>query len=226
MNTKSISRISGVLYIATVLAFLLSNLFLKASLVDAGDVSGTLKLVADNALQYQLAVAVDFVAMVAVMALVFSLFTILRPVNPYLALLALGWRIGEVVLQAGAKVPDYLLLTLSQSAASSPGSGIAGLESLGQMLIAGSTRAVWLSFVFLSIGSIFNNYLFYKSKAIPAALAIFGLASTALYTLGSVLALVIDLPEGADMGMMLPLVLFELSLGFYLALFGVREQVS
>jgi hypothetical protein len=226
MNTKSISRISGVLYIATVLAFLLSNLFLKASLVDAGDVSGTLKLVADNALQYQLAVAVDFVAMVAVMALVFSLFTILRPVNPYLALLALGWRIGEVVLQAGAKVPDYLLLTLSQSAASSPGSGIAGLESLGQMLIAGSTRAVWLSFVFLSIGSIFNNYLFYKSKAIPAALAIFGLASTALYTLGSVLALVIDLPEGADMGMMLPLVLFELALGFYLALFGVREQVS
>jgi len=94
------------------------------------------------------------------------------------------------------------------------------------MLIAGSTRTVWLSFVVLSIGSIFNNYLFYKSKAIPAALAIFGLASTALYTLGSVLALVIDLPEGADMGMMLPLVLFELLLGFYLAFFGLKNGTS
>jgi len=162
--------------------------------------------------------------MVAVMALVFSLFTILRPVSPYLALLALGWRIGEVVLQAGAKVPDYLLLTLSQSAAASPGSGIAGLESLAQVLIAGSTRAVWLSWVFLTIGSIFNNALFYRSKAIPAALAIFGLASTALYTLGSALALVTDLPESAAQGMMLPLVLFELSLGFYLAIFGIRER--
>jgi xanthosine utilization system XapX-like protein len=162
VNTKSVSRISGVLYIATVLAFLVSNLFLKEPLVDAGDVPGTLERVADNALQYQLAVALDFLAMVAVMALVFSLFTIPRPHGPYLALLALGWRIGEVVLQAGAKVPDYLLLTLSQSAASPAGAGMAELETLGQMVIAGSTRAVWLSFVFLSVGSIFNNYLFFK----------------------------------------------------------------
>ncbi|MFN2219140.1 MAG: DUF4386 domain-containing protein [Anaerolineae bacterium] len=183
-----------------------------------------LRLVAGSALQYQLAVAIDFLAMVAVMALVFSLFTILRPASPYLALLALGWRIGEVILQAGGKVPDYLLLTLSQSAASSPGGGTAELVSLGQILIAGSTRALWLSFVFLSIGSVLNNWLFYRSRLIPAALAIFGLASTALYTLGSVLALVIELPESATQGMMLPLVLLELSLGFYLAIFGIRQQ--
>jgi len=221
MNTKSISRICGVLYIATVLAFLISNLVLKEPLVDAENVSSTLELVADNAFQYRLAVAIDFLQMVAVMALVFSLFTILKPVNPYLALLALGWRIGEVVLQAGAKIPDYLLLTLSQSS----GGGIVELENLGQMLIDGSTQAVGLSFVFLSIGSIFNNFLFYKSKAIPVSLAIFGLIGTALYTLASVLPLIIDLPESA-LGLMLPLVLFELLLGFYLAVFGMKEEIS
>lgn len=90
--------------------FLVSNLFLKEQLVDAENISSTFKLVADNALKYRLAVSIDFVAIVAVMALAFSLFTILKSVNPYLALLALGWRIGEVVLQAGAKIPDYLLL--------------------------------------------------------------------------------------------------------------------
>jgi hypothetical protein len=183
-----------------------------------------LRLVAGSALQYQLAVAIDFLAMVAVMALVLSLFTILRPVGPYLALLAPGWRIGEVILQAGAKVPDYLLLTLSQPAASSPGGATAEMLSLGQILVAGSTRAVWLSFVFLSVGSILNSCLSCRSKLIPSALAIFGLASTALYTLGSVLALVIERPESATQGMMLPLVLFELSLGFRLAIFGIRQQ--
>jgi hypothetical protein len=142
MSTKSISRICGWLYVVTVLAFLASNLFLKEQLVDAENVPSTLERVAENALRYRLAVSIDFVAMVAVMALVFSLFVILKPVNRYLALLALGWRVGEVILQAGAKIPDYLLLELSQSAASSPGSGIAGLEHLGQMLIAGSTWAV------------------------------------------------------------------------------------
>jgi len=226
MSAKSISRICGVLYVSTVLAFLVNNLFVKEQLVDAESVSSTLGLVADNAFRYRLALSIDFLAMVAVMALVFSLFTILKPVNPYLALLALGWRIGEVVLQAGAKIADYLLLNLSQSVASSSGSGIAGLEHLGQMLIAGSMRGVWLSFVFFSAGSIVNNWLFFKSKAIPTILAIYGLISTALYALGSLLALIIDLPESANMGLMLPLVLFELGLGFYLAIFGMKDASS
>jgi len=225
MNTKSVSRICGVLYVVTVLAFLASNLFLKEQLVDAENVASTFERVAENALRYRLAVSIDFVGMVAVMALVFSLFVILRPVNRYLALLALGWRIGEVILQAGAKVADYLLLALSQSVASPSGSGIAGLEPLGQMLIAGSTWGVGLSWVFFSVGSIVNNWLFYRSKAIPKILAIYGLVSTALYTLGSALALIIDLPESANM-VMLPLVLFELSLGFYLAFVGMKEKAG
>jgi hypothetical protein len=71
-----------------------------------------------------------------------------------------------------------------------------------------------------------NNWLFYRSKAIPKILAIYGLVSTALYTLGSVLSLMIDLPESANMGLMLPLVLFELLLGFYLAFGGMKENAG
>jgi xanthosine utilization system XapX-like protein len=225
MNTKSISRICGILYVSTVLAFLFSKLFVQEQLVDANNISNTFKLLAENAFQYRLAVSIDFLAMVAVMALVFSLFAILKPVHPYLALVALGLRIGEVVIQAAAKIPDYLLLQLSQSGLSSGGS-VAEMEQLGRILIAGSTQAVWISFVFLAIGSLFNNYLFYKSKGIPGALAIFGFVSAVLYTLGSVAALLIDLPEIANMGMMLPMVLFELMLGFYLAIFGMKEKVT
>jgi hypothetical protein len=94
------------------------------------------------------------------------------------------------------------------------------------MLIAGSMQAVWLSFVFLAVGSLFNNFLFYKSKAIPVFLAVYGLISTALYTLGSLLALIIDLPESANLGLLLPLVLFELLPGFYLAIFGMKKEIS
>jgi len=225
MNIKSISRICGILYLSTVPAFLFSNLFVKEQLVNADNIPNTFKLLAENAFQYRLAVSIDFLAMVAVMALIFSLFAILKPVHTYLALVALGLRIGEVVIQAAAKVPDYLLLQLSQTAQSSGGS-ILEMEQLGRMLIAGSTQAVWISFVFLGIGSLFNNFLFYKSKGIPSALAIFGLVSAALYALGSVTALMIDLPEFAKMGMMLPMVLFEFMLGIYLAIFGMKEKAA
>ena len=97
MNTKSISRIVGILYVSTVLAFIFSNLVLKEKLVDAENIHNTLIVLADNAYQYRLSVSIDFVAMVAVMVLVFSLYTILKPTHPYYALLALGLRIGEVV---------------------------------------------------------------------------------------------------------------------------------
>jgi len=225
MNTKSISRICGILYVSTVSAFLVSNLFMKEQLVNANNIPNTFKLLAENAVQYRLAVSIDFLAMVAVMALVFSLFAILKPVHSYLALLALGLRIGEVVIQAAAKIPDYLLLQLSQTTLSA-GSSVAEAEQLGRMLIAGSTQAVWISFVFLGIGSLFNNYLFYKSKGVSGALAIFGLISAALYTLGSIAALMVDLPEFAKMGMMFPMVLFELMLGLYLAIFGMKEKTA
>jgi hypothetical protein len=225
MNTKSISRICGILYVSTVLAFLVSNMFLKEQLVNVNNIPNTFKLLVENAVQYRLAVSIDFLAMVAVMALVFSLFAILKPVHAYLALVALGLRIGEVVIQAAAKIPDYLLLQLSQTAQLSGGS-VAEMEQLGRMLIAGSTQAVWVSFVFLGIGSLFNNYLFFKSKGIPGALAIFGFISAVLYTLGSVAALMIDLSEIANMGMMLPMVLFELTVGFYLAIFGMKEKLA
>jgi len=225
MNIKSISRICGILYLSTVPAFLVSNLFVKEQLVNADNIPNTFKLLAENAFQYRLAVSIDFLAMVAVMVLVFSLFAILKPVHAYLALVALGLRIGEVVIQAAAKVPDYLLLQLSQTTLSSGGS-VPETEQLGRMLVAGSNQAVWISFVFLGIGSLFNNFLFYKSKGIPSALAIFGLVSAALYALGSVTALMIDLPEFAKMGMMLPMVLFELMLGLYLAIFGMKEKTA
>jgi hypothetical protein len=67
-----------------------------------------------------------------------------------------------------------------------------------------------------------TSFLFYKGRAIPVLLAIFGLLSAALYALGSVAALFTNLPESATMVMLLPMVAFELLLGFYLAIFGVK----
>ena len=226
MKIKDISKICGWLYIVTILASPVSNLFLNEKLIDAENISVTFKLIAENAAKYRLSVSIDFLAMVAVMVLAFSLYSILEPVNLYFAFLALGLRIGEVVLQAGAAVPDYLLLPLSQSAITSSGTGSLGLEHLGQMLLAGSTQAVWLSFVFFSIGSLFNNYLFYKGRLIPQSLAIYGLIATGLYALGSITALFVDLPEIANMVMMFPLVLFEFSLGIYLITFGIKGQAA
>jgi len=64
MNAKTISRICGILYVLTVLAFIISKLLLVEQLVDAGNISSTFNQLAEHALQYRLAVSIDFLAMV------------------------------------------------------------------------------------------------------------------------------------------------------------------
>lgn len=112
--------------------------------------------------------------------------------------------------------------TLSQQVALSPDKGIAGLDYLGKILISGSSQGLGLAMVFFSIGSIFNNVLFYKSKAIPFFLAILGLVGAVLITTGTVLSIVIDLPSAIVLGTGLPIILFEYILGFYLIFFGMK----
>ena len=57
-------------------------------------------MVKDNAFQYRLGNFVAFIGVAAQFALMITLYQILKPVNPFFALLALGWRIGEQVLLA------------------------------------------------------------------------------------------------------------------------------
>jgi hypothetical protein len=225
MRDKLTYRLCGFLYILTCSTFLVRN-SLIGGLIDTENIFNTFKLVLDNASLYRLAIFIDFMGVVALMALVITLFHILKPINQYLALLALGWRIGEVVILAVSKIDDFLILTLSQQVALSPGSGIAELNYLGQILISRSAQGVLLAMVFFSIGSIFYNILFYKSKAIPFFLAILGLIGAALATISAILSIIIDLPPDIALGAWAPIILFEFILGFYLIIWGMKKEIS
>lgn len=226
MRDKSIPRVCGILFIVTCATFLLSRQFLISGLIDTENIANTFKLVIDNASLYRLGIFIGFMGLAAQMALVITLFHILKPYNHYLALLALGWRIGEVLLLVVSQIPSILLLTLSQAVALSPDSGIAELHYLGQILISGSVQAEMLAMVFFSIGSIFNNILFYKSKAIPSILAILGLIGAAVITISTVLSVIIDLPAAVAKNAVAPILLFEIILGFYLIFWGLKKENS
>jgi hypothetical protein len=202
----------------TILTPVFGNALFDERQINAHDIPATLQLISENSFHFKLSISLDFISMIGVMALAFSLYALLKPVNPYLALLALGWRIGEVILQAGGTIPEFLLMTMSQLTSL----GFGDIEAMGHILITGAHKALWLSFVFFSLGSIINNYLFFKGRLIPRILAVYGLISTALYALGSILALFYDLSEPSKMVLMFPLVVFEISLGFYLTFFHLK----
>ena len=223
MRDKLIYKICGGLYILVMVTFLLPEM-LGGGLVDSDSISNTFRLVADSGFQYRLAVSIEFIGVVAIMALIITLFYILKPFNLYLALLALGLRMGEVMLLAVSRIDDFTLLNLSQQAASASSSGAAELNYLGQMIISSAAQGTALAFVFFAIGSLFNNFLFHKSKVIPTWLAILGLIGAALVTMQTVLSLVTDLPSIINDASWYPIMLFEFILGFYLIFHGKRKE--
>ena len=66
--------------------------------------------------------------------------------------------------------------------------------------------------------------LFYKSKAIPTWLALFGVIGAVLYALGFALPM-IGLPE-AIKNLAYPMMLFELLLGVYLTFWGLKKEIA
>ena len=223
MSDKSIYRLCGGLFIFTLTTFALREM-LAGGLIDSESISNTFRMVADSAFQYRLAVWIDFIGVVALMALIVTLFYILKPFGIYLALLALGLRMGEVTLIAVLRIDDFTILTLSQQAESASSGGVAELNYLGQMLVARADQGFTLAMVFYAAGSLFNNILFYKGKAIPFWLAILGLLGASLVTVQTVLSLIIDLPKSIHWAAWGPIMLFEFVIGLYLIFRGKRKE--
>ena len=225
MNTRSMSRLCGILFLLTIAAFLMGNMVLKGPLQDTEHYSNTFQLVKDSASQYRTGNFLAFIGVVAQFALAITLHQILKSVNPFFALLALGWRIGEQVLLTVGIVAGLLILGLSQTVPLPPGDGIAELDYLARILVSASVHGEDIAFVFLGIGSFFNNMLFYKSKAIPSALAILGVIGAVLYALGPALRMIVDLPAAAEV-LLFPLLIFELVIGFYLIFRGLNKEIA
>ncbi len=221
MNTKSLSRLCGILFLATVIVFIVGNMVLKEPLQDTEDYSNTFQLVQDSASQYRLGNFLALIGLTAQFALMITLYQILQAVNPFLALLALGWRVGEQVLLTAGIIASLVILGLSETVTLAPGGGIE-LDYVAQVLVSAPVHAQDIAFVFLGVASIFNNVLFFKGKMIPSSLALFGVLSAALYALGAALPM-LGLAEAFKM-LTLPLILFELSLGVYLTFWGIKES--
>ena len=161
-----------------------------------------------------------------------------------IALVALGAFLAEAITLAVGKLGAFALIPLSQQFVGAGAPEPSYFQTLGDFLYYGVDRQGWaLHMLFFCLGGILWYYLFFRSKAIPRILSVWGFAAVSLVSinvlfvlhdrdielvmimLASVLALFIDLPESA-LGLMLPLVLFELLLGFYLAVFGMKDGTS
>jgi hypothetical protein len=217
------ARIAGLLYLFTSATAIFAEFFVRGRLIVRGDAVQTGKEIAASEWLFRIGIAVDLVTVLCVIALVWALYVVLRPIDGNLALLAAFWRLAEASILAASVVNALAAVLLLGGADYLQALGTQQSQALAALFV-NSQGAGWrIGFVFLGVGSTVFSYLWLQSRYIPRALAAWGVLSSLV--LASATLAIIVFPGFAavvTLASLAPMAIYELTLGLWLLARGIR----
>jgi hypothetical protein len=210
--------VAGVGYLLSVTIPVLSAYFIFSKLVVPGDVVATAGNVQANELLFRIGIVSDLFMYVTNLVLSVALYALLKTTNETVATGALLTRLGDVVLGGVAATCSVMGLLLLNGEA--PSTELAAEQ---QRAIAGllfEVRSlVSIAFLFVGLGATLFCYLLFKSRAVPRALAAFGIVSYSLILACAFVSIVS--PDFASLSC-----LFEVAMGLWLLIKGFDRGAS
>jgi len=219
MNSgKNTPRLLGVAFLV-VLFLTFSELWAK-SIIGTGSVSDSLVSVLDSLVQLRISILLGLILSAAIVVLAVLLFVVLHKQNKTIALVALGWWLLEAIMVAVRHLSISSLLPLSQEYVKAGAPDSSYFQTLGLSFAGRWDHEYQAVLLFFSLGGMLWYYLFYRSKFIPRGLSGFGLVAASLASIGASLTIL-----GRDPGriMFAPTALFELSIGLWLVVKGIKS---
>lgn len=218
---KQAPRLLGAAFLFVVATSLSGGLLLEA-VTGSGSTSDILVSIANNVALMRLSILVDLITSLGVVVLASLLYIVLRKQNRIIALIALGWWLAEALSLALSKTGALALIPLSLDfvqAGAPDGSyhqALAGFLYQGVVLGQGQT----IHMLFYCAGGILWYGMFLRSRFIPRAISLLGVAAASVGLVGIVFQLLgYDVP----IFVYLPLLPFELTIGLWLLLRGTEE---
>ena len=208
----------GIALLLQAAAPLISGAFLLDPMIDKTDMVKTMTTIAQNPFRAQAAIFLDIVAAMGVIWLGVLFYTLLKKYNRVWAMTGLGFYMLEAVMLLAGKMFGYGLIMTSNMYAVSPN---AALVPMAQMLYQVFDFMPAMAMIPFGIGAFLFYFLLVKSKAVPAWLAIWGLASMFLVLFGiPLMTYGVNIP----FAVVFPYVPFEFVFGGYALFKGLREK--
>jgi hypothetical protein len=220
MSTRANApRLLGATFLVVIVTSLISGALLSAA-VGSGGVSDLLAHLADNVTAMRLSILAGMANSVGVVVLAALLYVVLEGQGRIVALVALGLWLSEAVLYAVSQVGSVGLIPLSQDFVRAGAPDPSYFQGLGAFLYDGIVRlGVTLHMFFYCTGGLLWYSLLYRSRSVPSVIPAFGLAAVSLGLVGVVLQL---LGNTVPIAAYLPLLPFELTLGTWLLVKGIK----
>jgi hypothetical protein len=189
----------------------------------ADGTAARLALIAEHAARVRINIVLTLLICVTAVVLATALYAVTRDEDRDLAVLGLAFRLGEGLLAAIAPLASLGLLWLATDGAASTAPTTSALAGL-LLQIQGWNVTVMATL--FALGSTVFSWLLLRGRMIPVGLAWLGVVASVILVVGLPLRLVDVIGGAAAQVMWLPMAAFEIPLGFWLLIKGVRPAHS
>jgi hypothetical protein len=183
------AKIVGVLYLAQMTLAIFAESFLRGRMIVHGDAAQTATNIAASAQMFRLSLVCDLIVYSTVVILIWALYVVLKPVNKNLALLAAFLRLVENAILSVTVMAAFAMLALLSGAEYLRAFNAEQLQALVSTSLRVYGAGFSIGFVFLGLGSTVFSYLWLKSGYIPRVLAGWGIFSSLVLALVTLVTL-------------------------------------
>src|SRR5262245_49554708 len=217
-----VARLTGAMYLLQMTTGVFTQVYARGSLLARGDPTQTAHNIVASEQLFRIGIASDLVTYLAVLVATWGLYVLLRPVDRNLAALAVFFRLIELSLHFNSTLNSLTVLRLLSSDPSLSAIDPGELHALAQLAINVQGTGVTVGFIPLGLGSAVFAYLFLRSRCIPGMLAGWGVFASLLMSVYVLATIVFPQIGGLQLAPMLPMGIYEISLGLWLLLKGVN----
>jgi hypothetical protein len=226
MTQQRTAKVAGLLYLVTMIIPLLAEIYLRGPLINHGDAAQTSRNIVASQWQFRMSIASGLVAVAIEVILLVALYVVLESSNRNLAFLAAFWRLIKCAIFALMALNDFVVLSLLSGAEYLRAFQTSQLQALAAMFLSVRHDAGLIGGVFLGLGSTVFAYLWLSSRYIPRLLAAWGIFASLALAIGILLIMAYPgLRSVIGPAYWAPLFIFEVTLGVWLLVKGIRAPV-
>lgn len=179
------ARIGGILYLIIIVVGIFSELFVRDKLIVSGDALATANNIMASEMLWRIGAAGGIAMLVCAVVLALILYILLKPVNKYIALLAVFFNLVSISIEAFIKLYLFEVLLLLGDASYLAGMPKNELYSLAYQSVVLHSSGYNISLVFFGINCFFWGYLIVKSNFLPKILGVLLILCCVCYLVNS-----------------------------------------
>ncbi len=224
-SQRKAARVVGLTYLFALIPANFAEFYVPGQLIDYGNVADTARNIMAHERLFRLGIASNLIVFAVDVVLITALYVVLKPVNRSLCLLATFWRLVETASLVVVTLDDFDVLRILSGAEYLRAFEPDRLHALARLSIGAHGAGYLVGLLFFGLGSTVFCYVWFKSNFIPRVLAAWGVFSSLLVAICTFAFIIFpDLGDVLIPGCFAPIFIFELAMGFWLLIKGLRPS--